>query len=156
VRALTSLSIDLVDMHRLDEAAELIAQARDVAIAMGDRFSAAVAMVQTGRIHEERGEYEQAIPCLDHGVKVFEEMGFRWELADALAERGIIKREMSLLDEAERDLGRAIEISEELGERQLAGWTWRNLARVSERRGDTELAAERWRRADEAEARRPQ
>jgi class 3 adenylate cyclase/tetratricopeptide (TPR) repeat protein len=156
VRALTSLSIDLVDMHRLDEAAELISQARDVAIAMGDRFSAAVAMVQTGRIHEERGGYEQAIPCLDHGVKVFEEMGFRWELADALAERGIIKREMGRLDEAERDLGRAIEISEELGERQLAGWTWRNLARVSERRGDTELAAERWRRADEAEARRPQ
>ena len=66
-----------------------------------------------------------------------------------------MKREMGLLDEAEEDLGRAIEISEELGERQLAGWTWRNLARVSERRGDAELAAERWRRADEAEARRP-
>jgi class 3 adenylate cyclase/tetratricopeptide (TPR) repeat protein len=155
VRALTSLSIDLVEMHRLDEAADLISEARDVAVAMGDRFSAAVATVQTGRIHEERGEYELAIPCLDHGVRTFEEMGFRWELGDALAERGIVKREMGLLDEAEDDLGRAIAISEELGERQLAGWTWRNLARVSERRGDAELAAERWRRADEAEARRP-
>ena len=75
VRALTSLSIDLVEMHRLDEAADLISEARDVAIAMGDRFSAAVATVQTGRIHEERGEYEHAIPCLDHGVRTFEEMG---------------------------------------------------------------------------------
>ena len=156
VRALTSLSIDLVHMERLDEAAELIGQARDVAIAMGDRFSAAVATVQTGRIHEERGEFEQALGCLDRGAKVFEELGFRWELADALAERGIVQREMDRLDEAEADLRHAISISEELGERQLAGWTWRNLARVSERRGDPELAAEHRRRADEAEARRPQ
>jgi tetratricopeptide (TPR) repeat protein len=156
VRALTSLSINLSEVQRLDEAAELIREARDVAIAMGDRFSAAVATVQTGRIHEERGEHEQAVRCLDHGVQVFEEMGFRWELGDALAERGIVRREMGLLDEAEEDLRRAVEISDELGERQLAGWTWRNLARVSERRGDTDLAAERWRRADEAEARRPQ
>ncbi|HSL10414.1 MAG TPA: AAA family ATPase [Actinomycetota bacterium] len=156
VRALTSLSIDLGEMgDRLDEAAALIERARAIARAMGDRFSEAVATVQTGRIHSDRGEHAAAIPCLDHGIAVFEDLGVRWEMADALAARGIEFRELDRLDEAERDLEEAIRISEELGERQLASWTWRHLARVSERRGDTELAAERWRRADEAEARAP-
>jgi class 3 adenylate cyclase/tetratricopeptide (TPR) repeat protein len=156
VRALTSLSIDLTEMRqRLDEADELIERARSVARAMGDRFSEAVATVQTGRVRSELGDHEAAIPCLDHGIAVFEELGLRWEMADALAQRGIEFRELGRLDEAERDLNEAIRISEELGERQLAGWTWRNLARVSERRGDADRAAEHWRRAEEADARKP-
>ena len=60
---------------------------------------------------------------------------------------------MGLLDEAEEDLTRAIRLSEELGERQLAGWTWRALARVSEKRGDQAQATERFRLADQADAR---
>jgi len=42
-----------------------------------------------------------------------------------------------------------------MGERQLAGWTWRALAKVAEKRGDQAAAEERWRRAEEGEARRP-
>jgi tetratricopeptide (TPR) repeat protein len=156
VRALTSLSINLTEMgERFDEANELTERARRVARAMGDRFSEAVATVQTGRVRGEMGDHEGAIPALDHGIAVFEDLGVRWEMADALAQRGIEYRELGRLEDADRDLREAIRISEELGERQLASWTWRNLARVSERRGDPERAAEHWRRAEEAEARKP-
>jgi len=156
VRALTSLSINLTEMgERLDEANELIERARSVARAMGDRFSEAVATVQTGRVRADMGDHEAAIPCLDHGIAVFADLGVRWEMADALAQRGIEFRELGRLDEAERDLREAIRISEELGERQLASWTWRNLARVAERRGDAAAAAEHWRRAEQADAERP-
>jgi tetratricopeptide (TPR) repeat protein len=155
VRALTSLSIDLVEMERLDEATELIERAAEVADDMGDRFSAAVATVQAGRIHAERGDHAGAIPHFDDGVAAFADLAARWELGDALAARGISERELGRLDDAERDLQRAVRISEELGERQLAGWTWRALARVAESRGDEVGAQERFRRAEREEARRP-
>jgi class 3 adenylate cyclase/tetratricopeptide (TPR) repeat protein len=155
VRALTSLSIDLVEMERLDEATELIERAAEVADDMGDRFSAAVATVQAGRIHAERGDHAGAIPHFDDGVAAFADLAARWELGDALAARGISERELGRLDDAERDLQRAVRISEELGERQLAGWTWRALARVAESRGDEAGAQERFRRAEREEARRP-
>ena len=155
VRALTALSIGLVDQGRIDESESLIERARGTAVEMGDRFSAAVATVQEGRILEERGDFQASLLRFDRGIEIFTDLGNRWELGDALAERGIAYRELDRLDEAERDLREAIRISEELGERQLAGWTWKALARVSERRGDAEQAAEHQRRADEEEARRP-
>jgi tetratricopeptide (TPR) repeat protein len=155
VRALTSLSINQEHMDDFDEAQELIEQAQEVAESMDDEFSVAVAAVQRGRLHEDVGKYEEALVTLDHGISVFSELGARWEMADALAERGIVNREAGRLDAAEDDLGQAVRISEELGERQLAGWTWRALARVAEKRGDRAEAAERFRRAEQAEADRP-
>jgi tetratricopeptide (TPR) repeat protein len=155
VRALTNLSINCGDLDGPAAAEELIGRAEALAREMGDRFSLAVATVQHGRIHEDAGRLEEAIPCFDQGIAIFEELGARWEFADALAERGITYRELNRLDEAEADLRRATRISDELGERQLAGWTWRALAKVAEKRGDQAAAEERWRRAEEGEARRP-
>ena len=154
VRALTSLSINRQDTDN-DGARALIEEALEVAEEMDDGFSAAVATVQRGRLLEDVGRYDEALPDLDHGVAVFSDLGARWEMADALAERGIINRENGRLDEAERDLRQAIRISEELGERQLAGWTWKALARVAEKRGDRVQAEERWRRASQAAAESP-
>jgi len=111
--------------------------------------------VQKGRVLEDLDRQEESLPWLDRGIAIFEELGARWEVADAQAERGIAKRDLGRLDEAEEDLRSAIRISEELGERQLAGWTWRALAKVSERRGDQAEAIERLRRSREAEARGP-
>ena len=99
---------------------------------------------------------EEMLPDLDRAIGIFTDLGARWELADALAERGVAKRELGRFDEAEDDLRGATRMSEELGERQLASWTWRELAKVSERRGDHAIAAERFRRADEERARGPQ
>ncbi len=155
VRALTNLSINCGGLGDPAGADELITRAEALALEMGDRFSLAVATVQHGRIHEDAGRLEQALPCFDQGIEIFEELGARWEFADALAERGITYRELNQLDEAEADLRRATRISDEMGERQLAGWTWRALAKVAEKRGDHAAAEERWRRAEEEEARRP-
>jgi tetratricopeptide (TPR) repeat protein len=152
VRALTSLSINHSQMNDDDEALALIEQAQQLAGRIGDEFSVAVATTQHARVDADLGRYEQAVAQLDAAVTTFGDLGARWELADAVAERGVTKREMGLLDEAEEDLSRAIRISEELGERQLAGWTWRALARVSEKRGDEVQAAERLERAQQADA----
>jgi class 3 adenylate cyclase/tetratricopeptide (TPR) repeat protein len=155
VRALTSLSINHDHMDDVDGATRLIEEAQQLAEEMGDQFSVAVTTVQRGRLHENEGRFDEAIPCFDAGIAIFGELGARWELADALAERGICFRELGRLDEAEADLDQAVHISEELGERQLAGWTWRALAKVAEKRGDRAVAEERWRRAEEEDARRP-
>jgi class 3 adenylate cyclase/tetratricopeptide (TPR) repeat protein len=155
VRALTSLSINRMELKDFDEALRLIEEASVVAEETGDRFSVAVTAVQKGRVLEDLGRYEEALLCLDRGIAIFAELGARWELADARAERGITKRELGRLDEAEEDLRYAIRTSEELGERQLAGWTWRAFARVAELKGDTAEAEKRHRRAREADAHGP-
>jgi class 3 adenylate cyclase/tetratricopeptide (TPR) repeat protein len=155
IRALTALSINQEHMDHLLESTTLIEEAQKLAEDMGDQFSVAVTTTQRGRLLGDEGRYSDAIPCFDSAIGLFGDLGARWELADATAERGIAKRELGLLDGAEDDLRFATRVSEELGERQLAGWTWRALAKVAERRGDHAQAEERLRRADEEEARRP-
>jgi class 3 adenylate cyclase/tetratricopeptide (TPR) repeat protein len=155
VRALTSLSVNRSEMHDLEGALELIEEASALAEETGDQFSIANTSVQKARVFDDLGRREESLPWFDRGIAVFADLDARWELADAQAARGIAKRELGRLDEAEEDLRRAIRISEELGERQLAGWTWRALARVAERRGDVGEAEERWRLSREAEAQGP-
>jgi len=152
VRALTSLSINHSQMDEDQAALELIIEAQELANRIGDQFSVAVTTTQRARVDADMGRFDEAIPRLDSAIASFGDLGARWELADATAERGVTKREMGMLDEAEEDLQRAIRMSQELGERQLAGWTWRALARVSEKRGDQDLAAERFKLAEEADA----
>jgi class 3 adenylate cyclase/tetratricopeptide (TPR) repeat protein len=156
VRALTSLSINRAHMDDYDEATRLIEEAQATAEAMDDQFSMAVATVQRGRVFGDLEHFEESIPYFDAAIAIFADLGARWELADATAERGISNRELGRLDEAEEDLRQAVRISEELGERQLAGWTWRALARVAEKRGDQAEAEARFRRAEEEDVRRPQ
>jgi tetratricopeptide (TPR) repeat protein len=155
VRALTALSINRGEMKDLEGALELIDEARALAEEIGDQFSIANTSVQKGRVLDDLGRHEEALPWFDRGVAIFSELGARWELADARAARGIAKRELGRLDEAEEDLRYAIRIAEELGDRQLPGWTWRALAKVSELRGDKVAAEEHWRRSREAESRGP-
>ncbi|HEX9124724.1 MAG TPA: AAA family ATPase [Actinomycetota bacterium] len=159
VRALNSLSINrsggsgsgLASTDDAEEALRLSDEAGALAESIGDQFSIAITTVQRARVLFDLGRLGEALPCLDRAVATFEDLGARWEFADATAERGIAKRELGHLDAAEADLRTAIRISEELGERQLAGWTWRALARVSELRGDHAEAEERFRRSRDAE-----
>jgi class 3 adenylate cyclase/tetratricopeptide (TPR) repeat protein len=154
-RALNSISIARGSAADPEAALQLSEEATALAEAMGDQFSVAVTSVQRGRVFEDLGRYEEAMPWFERGIAIFEDLGARWELADATAERGEVLRELGRLDEAEEDIRRAIRISEELGERQLGGWLWRALAKVSERRGDHAEAERRLRRSREAEERRP-
>jgi tetratricopeptide (TPR) repeat protein len=155
VRALTSLSINRIEIKDFDEAMRLIEEASTLAEQSGDQFSVAVSAVQKGRVFEDLGRFEESIPWFDRGIAIFAELGARWELADARAQRGIAKRDLGRFDEAEEDLRYAIRASDELGERQLAGWTWRAYARVAELRGDHGEAEKRYRRSSEAEAHGP-
>lgn len=155
VRALTALSINRTEMKDADGALKLIDEASALAEETGDQFSLANTSVQRGRVLDDLGRHEEALPWFDRGIAIFSELGARWEMADARAARGIAKREVGRLDEAEEDLRYAIRIAEELGDKQLPGWTWRALAKVAELRGDEAAAAEHWRRSREAESRGP-
>ena len=155
VRALTSLSINHEETRDFEGALRLVDQARALAEEAGDQFSIATTSVQTGRVLDDLGRQDEAMPWFDRGIAIFSELGARWEMADARAARGIAKRQLGLLDEAEEDLRFAIRIAEELGDRQIPGWTWRALAQVSELRGDQAEADERMRRSREAQARGP-
>jgi class 3 adenylate cyclase/tetratricopeptide (TPR) repeat protein len=155
VRALTSLSINRVDMKDLDGALQLIEEAGALAEETGDQFSVAVTTVQKARVFEELGRFEDSLPWFDRGIAIFAELGARWELADARAARGVAMRELGRLDESEEDLRYAIRMSQELGERKLASWAWRAFARLAERRGDLGEATERYQRSREAEAQGP-
>jgi tetratricopeptide (TPR) repeat protein len=155
VRALTALSINRSEMKDLEGALQLIDEASALAEETGDQFSVANTSVQKGRVLDDLGRHEEALPWFDRGIAIFTELGARWEMADARAARGIAMRELERLDEAEADLRYAIRVAEELGDRQLPGWTWRALAKVAELRGDAETAAEHRRRSKEAEARGP-
>jgi class 3 adenylate cyclase/tetratricopeptide (TPR) repeat protein len=155
VRALTALSINRTEMKDRDGALKLIDEASALAEETGDQFIVGNTSVQKGRVLDDLGRHEEALPWFDRGIAIFSELGARWEMADARAARGIAKRELGRLEEAEDDLRYAIRIAEELGDRQLPGWTWRAMAKVAELRGDAEEAEERWRRSKEAESRGP-
>lgn len=156
IRALTALSINRSEMTDQEGALELIDEAVALAETKGDQFSVANTAVQKGRSIYDLGRYEEALRWFDRGIAIFAEVGARWELADARAARGIAKRELGRLGDAEEDLRFAIRTAEELGDRQLPGWTWRNLARVAELRGDQAEAEELMRRSREAQSRSPQ
>jgi len=151
VRALNSLSIGRDSRGDLDEALRLSEEATALAERIGDQFSIAITSVQRARVLEDLKRHEEALPCVERGMAIFEDLGARWELADATAERGDIRRELGDLDGSEEDLTKAVRITEELGDRQLAGWLWRSLAKVSERRGNDREAVERRRRSREAQ-----
>jgi tetratricopeptide (TPR) repeat protein len=155
VRALTALSINHADTHDLDGALDLIDEAFALAEDLGDEFSVANTSVQKGRVLDDLGRHDEAVPWFDRGVAIFGELGARWEMADARAARGIAKRNSGKLDEAEADLLYAIRIAEEMGDRQLPPWTWRNLAQVAELRGDRAAAEELLQRSRDAESRGP-
>ncbi|TMF12186.1 MAG: tetratricopeptide repeat protein [Chloroflexi bacterium] len=155
VRALTALSINRSEMDDFAGALQLIDEASSLAEETGDRFSVANTSVQKGRVLDDLGRAEEALPWFDRGVEVFSELGARWEMADARAARGIAKRNVGRLDEAEEDLRFAIRIAEDLGDRQLPAWTWRNLAKVAELRGDKVAAEELLQRSKDAESRGP-
>jgi class 3 adenylate cyclase/tetratricopeptide (TPR) repeat protein len=155
VRALTALSINRTEMKDRDGALKLIDQASALAEETGDQFIVGNTSVQRGRVLDDLGRHEEALPWFDRGIAIFSELGARWEMADARAARGIAKRELGRLEEAEDDLRYAIRIAEELGDRQLPGWTWRAMAKVAELRGDTAEAEERWRQSREADSRGP-
>ncbi|TMC83272.1 MAG: hypothetical protein E6J08_03245, partial [Chloroflexi bacterium] len=140
VRALTALSINRGDLDDPHGALQLIEEACALAEESGDQFSVANTSVQKGRVLDDLGRGEEALPWFDRGVSIFAEFGARWEMADARAARGIAKRNVGRLDEAEEDLRFAIRTAEELGDRQLPAWTWRNLAKVAELRGDKAAA----------------
>jgi len=155
VRALTALSINHTEMHDLSGALQLIDEASALAEETGDQFSVANTSVQKGRVLDDLGRAEEAIPWFDRGVAIFSELGARWEMADARAARGIAKRNIGSLDEAEADLRYAIRIAEDMGDRQLPAWTWRHLAKVAELRGDKAAAEELLQRSKDAESRGP-
>jgi len=155
VRALIALSINHTEIHDSDGALHLIEDARALAEESGDQFSLGNTSVQRGRVLDDLGRSEEALPWFDRGVAIFTELGARWEIADARAARGIAKRNLGRLDEAEEDLRGAIRIAEEMGDRQLPAWTWRNLARVAELRGDAAAAEELLARSKDAELRGP-
>ena len=155
VRALLALSINHTEIDDLDGSLHLIEEARALAEESGDQFSLGNTAVQRGRVLDDLGRADEALPEFDRGVAIFTELGARWEIADARAARGIAKRNLGRLDAAEEDLLGAIRIAEELGDRQLPAWTWRNLARVAELRGDAAAAEERLARSKDAELRGP-
>ncbi|MHB8612011.1 MAG: adenylate/guanylate cyclase domain-containing protein [Candidatus Dormibacteraceae bacterium] len=155
VRALTALSINQSEMMDLEGALKLIDEASALAGETGDQFSVGNTSVQKGRVLDDLGRHEEALPWFDRGIAIFSELGARWEMADARAARGIAKRELGRLDEAEEDLRYAIRTAEELGDRQLPGWTWRAMAKIAELQGDAAEAEERWRRSREADSRGP-
>jgi class 3 adenylate cyclase/tetratricopeptide (TPR) repeat protein len=155
VRALTALSINRSEMSDFAEALKLIDEAHALAEDSGDRFTIANTSVQKGRVLDDLGRGEEALPWFDRGVAIFGELGARWEMADARAARGIAKRNLGRLDGAEEDLMASIRIAEELGDRQLPPWTWRNLAKVAELRGDKAAADELLKRSKDAELRGP-
>jgi predicted ATPase len=155
IRALTSIASLRLEAGQHEEARELVEQALALATDLGDQFSVAVATAALGRINRYDEKPEEALPHLDRAVAIFSELGARWELADVLGERGDSYRMLGRLEEAESDLSTSLRLSEELGERQLASWTWRQLAKVALRRGDRAAAEERFRRADEEKLRMP-
>ena len=155
VRSLLALSINHSEINDRDGSLHLIEEARALAEESGDQFILGNTSVQRGRVLDDLGRSEDALPWFDRGVAIFTELGARWEIADARAARGIAKRNLGRLDEAEEDLRGAIRIAEELGDRQLPSWTWRNLARVAELRGDAAAAEELLARSKDAELRGP-
>jgi class 3 adenylate cyclase/tetratricopeptide (TPR) repeat protein len=153
-RALNSLSISRDSRGDLEGALRLSEEATELAERIGDQFSIAITMVQRGRVLEELTRYDEALPCLERGIAIFEDLAARWELADAMAEHGEILRYLGRLDEAEDSIQTAIRISEELGDVH-GGWMWRALADVSKARGDLAEAEQRMRRSRESQAKSP-
>ncbi len=139
-RALVSLTSVISYVGDESECLELGQEALALGRKMDDPFTIAVAQENVGNSFRRMMRLEEALPCLDEAVRIFQELGARWELASALGDRGVVHWLAGRLREAESDLKDALDLCKKLGEKSLITWTAVELATVQLAHGNRAAA----------------
>jgi CHAT domain-containing protein/tetratricopeptide (TPR) repeat protein len=106
VESLTNLGGHLLARGDTSEARELLGRARELALEMGDRHGAAVALTQLSRVHMETGAYQEALEGFTTTIEMHRELrspgqvaGAQASLADAYYELGDLPAAVAAADE---------------------------------------------------------
>src|SRR5205807_10310097 len=88
---------------RLDDAAQMVVEALELARDASSRHCEALALRVQGQILATRESGEMASRAFDDAIAIFEELGSRLELGRALYHRGQFRRTFGQTDEAQAD-----------------------------------------------------
>ncbi len=131
--ALAQAARILVRMDRLDDAAELLTEAQDLA---EHPMDLAQVLTRLGEFHRARSDHGEARRCLEEALKLDEAIGATVMAAANHGELGQLHREDGSLDQARDHLEACLALSRELGNTRLEGLTRLDLAEVCRAQGN--------------------
>jgi predicted ATPase/Tfp pilus assembly protein PilF len=100
------------------------------------------AFLRAGGLERDHGNYEHALPLLEKGLALYQELGDKWGVAATLNGIGDMKHQQGAYEEAWTNYDEALVIFKEMGNEQAVSYVLNNLGNVARDRGDYERAAE--------------
>ena len=114
----------------------------ELATARGDRKREASLLHREGYVHDNRGEWEQALERYEQSREIKEEIGDRGGLARTLNNIGMIHSNRGEWEQALERFEQSREIQEEIGDQGGLAATLNNIGFIHDNRGEREQALE--------------
>ncbi|MEM9196055.1 MAG: tetratricopeptide repeat protein, partial [Myxococcota bacterium] len=131
----------------VEEAHELLCEARDAAVESGEPVRVARTDMMLARILTLRGKLDDALQVFERVQLEFERVGAMAEAGEAVRGRATVSRRRGQLDEAERLTRRAIELSEQVGAVDALSKAFNNLGTILTAKKDVAGAERAFREA---------
>jgi CHAT domain-containing protein/Flp pilus assembly protein TadD len=114
---------------------------------MGDRARKPAVLFEIGRLHDQRGETEQAIEYLQKSIASYEALGNKEGISNSSNSLGNVHSARGDYSSAMSQLQKALAIQEELGNKQRIAMTMNNIGIVHRLQNNLDLALEYQQRA---------
>jgi len=106
----------------------------------GDYRGVAVVLHAIGMIHQDQGNYEEAVKKYNESLKIEEELGNKSGIASTLHQIGIIHQDQGNYEEAVKKYNESLKMKEELGDKSGIASTLGQLGRIHVEKGEYPLA----------------
>ncbi len=138
-RAALAAGVGLRGLGQLDRADRLLRQAAEAFDEQQRRYRAK-AWLESGRIQEQRGDYEAAWELFDRGRQLYEQYGDRYGEALCWNAEGDVLRHMGRIEEATEATERALKLFRRLGNITGIADSLNDLAGLRRMQGDFDAA----------------
>lgn len=128
------------DVGMRTRAGDLAERALGLIPTIPDETAAASLLVNVARVHQQRGEYDQALQALRKAEDIYKALDFRTELAVAHLAKGYVRSRAGDLSDARQELSSAMEILEETASVTNLANAAAELGRVERLTGERERA----------------
>jgi tetratricopeptide (TPR) repeat protein len=147
VSSLTVLGLARRNAGRLDESAEALERAIELAAGLDSDIELATAHINLGTTYVYRGCHEKSMHHYRRALESYRRSGNGFGVADALGRLGYVLQDRGELDEAEALARESLDEARRAGTRWIEANALQHLAGIASRRGDWEKARAQYREA---------
>jgi tetratricopeptide (TPR) repeat protein len=129
---LQDLGIFLIRISKPYEARKCLEKAKEIFTRNHDNVGISSTSHNLGTIHQNQGNYEEAVKKYNQSLKIEEELGDKSGIAYSLHQLGMIHQDQGNYEEAVKKYNQSLKIKEELGDKSGIASTMGQLGRVKE------------------------